>query len=268
MKTQTNQSAFWQLLFRSDEWVNVCYSRVQETKSYPVEIFDFENLDSKYACINPLKPNTTRRTPNIAEFRNFLVEFDDGSSIEEQLKRVADLHLPFTTAVFSGNKSVHFVIAFQQGVPEAKYRELARRMAAVIPGVDKACLEPCRLTRVPNKFLGQRLLETRPPITCEHLEIWLTMQGLPKPDSADSLKATLSKGGPTTMTQLTRDYLDGKIPSEEAHRAMLATIRNLLELGFEPEEVYDAIAEARGVEDRKTRHSIWRAIKWVLRNWK
>ncbi len=119
-----------------------------------------------FFSINPLHDD--RRDSNVTSFRNILVEMDKLSLIEQYAYIRGKL--PFTSCVYSGGKSLHFIISLQQPCPDEKtYRELVDRIYATVPECDISCKNPSRFSRLPGRhrpaphqpqrleYLGERI---------------------------------------------------------------------------------------------------------------
>ena len=122
--------------------------------------------------LNPANPNSTYRLQgNCGQIRNILIEIDDTNlSRDQQLEQVRASGLPFSTAVWSGGKSVHFVIALEHAVDLAKYQELHARILVALRGtieIDAATYKPTLYTRAP---IGLRTKVIVPPNVVEDLK--------------------------------------------------------------------------------------------------
>ena len=97
-----------------------------------------------------------RADANVQSFRHCIVEFDS-ISIEDQIKFWAAVPLPVKALVDSGNKSIHawidiadWNITDQDGWQKTIRQNLYER--TLIPmGVDGACANPARLSRMPGR---------------------------------------------------------------------------------------------------------------------
>lgn len=101
---------------------------------------------------------TLRGNKNVATFRYSLLEFDN-IPIESQVRFWSIINLPIVALIHTGNKSLHAWIDVQKLAPvytfEAwqsiiKERLYDRTLAPL--GVDKACANPARLSRLPGHF--------------------------------------------------------------------------------------------------------------------
>lgn len=120
-------------------------------KATNVRSIDTNPKSSNFLCINPLDPaNNSRADSNVTAYRNFLVEIDQGTVVE-QGKVVHDAGLPYSTAVFSGNKSIHFIVCLKESLADKdEYKAYAKAIVAKIAGADKAVTNPARLSRFPG----------------------------------------------------------------------------------------------------------------------
>ena len=119
-------SDFFYTLF--DENEATCFSSSQTG----TKVFDIDTKHeyaSKWAvlfCINPLHPtqdlNPTeeyhsadkprRCDKNVVAYRNILIEMDS-IPVEDQAEFIEKTGLPYTTSVFSGGKSIHYIISLK-----------------------------------------------------------------------------------------------------------------------------------------------------------
>lgn len=143
-----------------DEGDHVCFAdNPFEIKTGP--LYDAETSHC-YVTLNPHVKGSTRADKNISKLRNFLVEFD-GMELDRQLEYVAECGMPYTTCVFSGNKSFHFVTSLVEPVEtKAEYDQLVRWLYAAVPEADPSCKNPSRFTR-----LGEGTHKNKEPQTIE-----------------------------------------------------------------------------------------------------
>jgi hypothetical protein len=104
--------------------------------------------------LNPADPmNPYRNHEHVLECRNILIEVDRGNlSKERQLELILKSGLPITSAVWSGGKSVHFVIALEDALTPAEYKEWHQRICVALSDlleVDAATCKPANYTRLP-----------------------------------------------------------------------------------------------------------------------
>lgn len=253
---------YFDRLFRPYESINVCYVNVKEIKSKPLEIVKSQRAP-RWACVNPLKKGTTRATKNISEFRNFVIEFDD-IPIEHQTTLVSRMGLPFSTAVYSGNKSIHFVIALTEAVTQGKYAELATHLKYAVRNCDKACLEPARLTRCPHD--DQPQLIDYGPVEIAELEAWLAKYPMPR--------QRVYKGDIKTrqVTHRAGRFFAGLSEASEAHHDSLHAVKNLQDMGLDQAQAIEVMYNTRRIymEDEPKNVTMEKAkviVEWVYNEW-
>lgn len=140
---------FLSILFDSEE--HTCFSKTPYgTRVLPINYFG----KSEFFCINPLKPKSTRADSNVIKFRNILVEMDQGS-LEEQAHLIENVvKLPYSTKVYSGSKSLHYILSIEDFGPGTReeYNELVLDIFAAIPGCDPSVKNPSRFSRLGDAF--------------------------------------------------------------------------------------------------------------------
>jgi hypothetical protein len=173
---------FLKTLFNHDE--SACFA-THRTDTAAAKVCGVHPLESKYefVTINPLE--TRRLDKNVTSLRNFLVEIDV-MPLDEQERFIAQIGMPYSTKVFSGNKSYHFVICLREAVAsKSEYKALAKRILKAAYPADASTKNPSRFTRFPNHIRSetketQALVEVRNRIDISELESWLVARGQPK----------------------------------------------------------------------------------------
>lgn len=148
-----NNEEFYGVLFDKDEHTN--FVRVindKETGASPVGNWTMPYC--KFFCINPLIKGKSRKDIHVHKYRNFLFEMDK-IALEEQIPIFKAAKMPFTTAVFSGGKSYHFVLSLETPLTErVQYDAIWKACAAVLKKfggeADPSTKNPTRLSRMPG----------------------------------------------------------------------------------------------------------------------
>jgi hypothetical protein len=187
------------LMFRSGETVCVSHNKygyhsipLDKALNGPVtlvppdERFPYEYPTSDeliLAALNPIKG--FRQDANCTAFRNFLVEMDYGSN-EAQMSYVKRVDLPYSAAVFSGNKSLHFLISLDTDLPSEKvYRLFSEWILNIVTLADQATKNPSRSIRIPGALRDtgkhQELVDYRGAIKIGDLVSWLKLHPDAKP---------------------------------------------------------------------------------------
>ena len=101
-------------------------------------------------AINPIEG--FRRDKNVTAFRSFLVELDDGK-LSEQMKYVKNKNMPYSACVFSGGKSLHFVITLEEPLPSLNlYKQISKWILNVMDKADSQTSNPSRSVRFPGNL--------------------------------------------------------------------------------------------------------------------
>lgn len=134
-------------------------------------------------ALNPIKG--WRQDMSCTAYRSFLVEMDYGP-IEDQMKYAKQIGLPYSAAIFSGNKSIHFLITLDQDLPSYEvYYHLAEWILNIATMADPNTKNPSRSIRIPGherepgKF--QKLMEIKGPTKLADLSAWLKLHPGAKP---------------------------------------------------------------------------------------
>lgn len=148
--------------------------------------FDKTFWKKEYLVINPMRFGSTRSIENITKFRSFLVEMDN-HTIDEQKQIIKDKGMPWSTAVYSGGKSIHFIISLETPVTGEEYRRIARKIydAMEIKSLkeDQGNKNASRFSRCPNAFRRnkrayQHLLKVNGRIPNQVLFDWFDLMGI------------------------------------------------------------------------------------------
>jgi hypothetical protein len=114
----------------------------------------------------------------------------DGVDIKTQADIIHESLMPFSAAVFSGGKSIHFTIVLDEPISKVEYTFLAKKIKYALGGkyinhkiewtVDAKALRPEVSTRIPGfdrgdafKSKQQKLLSIKGRITLKTLTDWL-----------------------------------------------------------------------------------------------
>lgn len=168
-----------------------------------------------FISINTIKDK--RLDSNVTSFRNFLVELDvPGLSIDDQLKLCSQL--PYSTATYSGSKSVHFIVSLETPLENEKiWRQWAAALIKSIPGADLATKNPSRFTRLPSVIRNdtgkeQKLLAVRSRIPNIRVEAYVKPY-LVIENNFRSLYSNLrGLKGVAAMHPMTRAFINGTHP--------------------------------------------------------
>jgi len=137
-------------------------------------LIEVDGSDIQLVALNPIKG--WRDDASCTAFRNFLVELDSGP-LTDQMAYVRQREMPYSACVFSGGKSLHFLISLEQDLDSIKtYRMVAQWVLNVMTMADQNTKNPSRSIRVPGATRDdkkQLLVELKGKIKNEALYDWL-----------------------------------------------------------------------------------------------
>jgi hypothetical protein len=142
-----------------------------------------ESIQMILCALNPIRG--FREDLNCTAFRNFLVEVDYGP-LPEQLAYVRKIGLPYSACIFSGNKSLHFLVSLDTDLPsENVYRHFSEWILNIVSLADNKTKNPSRSIRLPGAWREpkklQRLVEIRGQTPIKDLVKWLNEHPDAKP---------------------------------------------------------------------------------------
>jgi hypothetical protein len=176
---------FFECLFEGDEWVNYVKDDFRETRAMPMEAYK-ANHNYKFFSVNPLIKGRSRKISNVKHHRNFMFEMDK-VDIKQQAEIVKTSKMPYSTCVFSGSKSLHYIVSLKKPVEDViVYKAIHKAVSEVITkynGIFDNTGDPCRLTRLPNvqrpeTGKQQKLVKVNARIEFSELNQWLLANGV------------------------------------------------------------------------------------------
>lgn len=150
----------------------------------PEEVNYYDANDMLLMAVNPIRG--PRADENCTAFRSFLIEVDFGP-LSEQHEYIKKMGMPFTSCVFSGNKSLHFGLTLDEDLTSIEtYRYFSRYILNIMTLADQNTLNPSRGIRVPGGIREgkeQRLVSLKSRIPMVELTAWLSQwpELAPKP---------------------------------------------------------------------------------------
>jgi hypothetical protein len=219
----------------------------------------------QYFSINPL--NGRRRDSNVAAFRNILIEFD-GAPLELQRRMVADLAMPYTSCVFSGKKSYHFIISLENALPDrSSYDRLVRRIHHVVKLADKSTKNPSRFSRYPNYVrpdtgAAQSLIDLRARVNNVDLNYWLSSNNALEAEPERPPERERPKSGLRPIVWLlpkTKEFIAKGAQPGSRNSSLFAAACDMTRAGFTRDEI-TRIAHRHGLTDLEFTRAIDSAI--------
>lgn len=145
--------------------------------------FTMQSSEVVLLAINPI--NGPRLDKNVTAHRSFLIELDDGS-LKSQMDYVKEMKMPYSTCVFSGNKSMHFGIVLDQDIPKELWRMVNKWLLNIMERADQQTLNPSRCIRFPDNIRPetkqkQKLIELKGRVDSNAFFDWLNKYPEKKP---------------------------------------------------------------------------------------
>lgn len=239
---------------------------------------NFANSNSKNAALNKGR----RASSNVICYRNFLIECD-GIDLDSQIKHIKESGIPFSTAVFSGSKSIHLIVSLENPVATmAEYKTMWLRIAAAFNGLhnyaDSSTSDCARLSRIPNALRDngniQELLKVTKRISDETIYSWLKsrrLSDLSKAILAQDRKSKMPKvkKGFTTIKFKSKDTLNliekGIITTTSRHDSLTKAVVQLYKSHHTIEEI-EALLTDVAADLIPERNDLPALIKWVEQN--
>jgi hypothetical protein len=160
----TNTKAFYECLFDKEDLAVFGHNiyAIKPTKAITSGVRE----DKPMFSINPTLKGKTRSIKGVKSFRNFLFEIDEDKnknkvSLEIQEEIIQASNFPWSTCVFSGNKSLHWILSLETSLEdESEYRVWWLMMESILNKTaanlgynlkfDAGVKDPCRFSRCPG----------------------------------------------------------------------------------------------------------------------
>jgi hypothetical protein len=241
---------------------------------------------AEFFCINPLDSKDNNPTQewhsahsprradcNVTKFRNILIEMDN-IELEVQLNLIKESGLPFTTAVYSGGKSIHFIISLETALTSKdEYTALVCKVYKALnfirPGaVDKANKNPSRLSRLANslrkdKIKIQKLLVLGSRVKNKILLDWIEencpQEVLERPIS----KTTAIYNNNGRLSPWARNVLMGGVQAGERNVTCFRLACEFAKLGMDSNEAFGTIASITDLPKEELKATIKSAYSYV-----
>ena len=226
-----------------------------ETKPLELAAGDKINL----VALNPIKG--FRRDENCTAFRSFLVEMDTGP-LDQQLAYIKALGMPYSAVIFSGNKSLHFLITLDTDLPSEKvYRMFSEWILNICTLADQMTKNPSRSIRIPGAIRDgdrrQRLVEIRSKVRLMDLVVWLSKKPEAKPKTYEK-RAPSDKIDAYKVRKWVRDRLrNGLDPTKGRNQQWYAIAYEFALSGY-TEDGTMALLEEFFTPERDFREREWR----------
>jgi hypothetical protein len=155
-----------------------------------VPIFKAKTEELILLAINPIRGY--RNDKNVYRHQTFLWEIDVGT-LASQMPYMKSLGLPYSAAIYSGNKSIHFATVLDEPIDEDTYKTLFKWACAIGTLFDDQCVNPSRCIRIPGVIRPdtgkeQKLIELKEKIKLDDFIAWLNQYEHLKPKPREERK--------------------------------------------------------------------------------
>lgn len=209
-------------------------------------------------ALNPIQGY--RNDANCTAFRNFLVEVDYGP-IPEQLAYIKKIGLPYSAVIFSGNKSLHFLVSLDTDLPSEKvWRTLSEWMLNIATLADDKTKNPSRSIRIPGAYREpgkkQLLVEFKGSTKLEDLVAWLSLHPNAKPKEREkkevSDKLDISRIKPWVADRL----INGLDPTKGRNHQWFSIACEFALAGYSEDDTIDILSDFFS-EERDFKEKEW-----------
>lgn len=235
------------------------------------ENFDKSHTDNlTLVALNPILG--WREDLNCKAFRNFLIEMDYGP-LDQQLAYARQMELPYSACIFSGNKSLHFLISLDKDLPsEAVWRTLAEWTLAIMTAADQNTKNPSRQIRIPGAEREpgktQLLYDWRGPTSLKDFSEWLAKHPEAKPKPPEKRHIAKGQGDMKYVKEWAKQRLvAGLDPRKGRNKQWFAIACEFALAGYSEDDTMDILSEFftpdRTFREREWKTSIKSAFKYV-----
>lgn len=236
-----------------------------------IHIDHIANWDTHTAffSINPMDASKTRSDAAVTNYRSILIEMDK-MVLDLQHQYISEINMPYTTAVFSGKKSIHYIISLENELcDEQMYRNLVKRVYKAVGDqyVDHSCKNPSRFSRFPDHIRSdtgkeQKLLFVGRRVPNAELETWLQKRGIEKDDVWENLtpepRSTFKN--PSRLYGSTKNFLMFGV-QENWNISLFKAAADLCRCGYTENEAVEELLKVTGTLDFNDRKTIGSAFK-------
>lgn len=235
-----------------------------------------ENFDSSptdkltLVSLNPVKG--FREDINVTAYRSFLIEMDYGP-LAQQLAYAKAMGMPYSAVVFSGNKSLHFLITLDQDLPSYEvYYHMAEWILGTMTMADPNTKNPTRSIRIPGveREPGklQRLVELNGPVKLQDLSAWLRKHPEGKPETTEKRAVSEYPDLKLVKPWVGKRLRDGLDPRQGRNTQWYAIACEFALAGFSEDDTIDKLRNYftpdRDFKEREWKVTIRSAFKNML----
>lgn len=231
----------------------------------------FPTNEMRLVALNPI--NGWCDDASCYRWRNFLIEMDYGP-LSEQLAYIKKLEMPYSAVVFSGGKSLHFLISVEQDFKDEKtWRKVAEWILSIVTMADQNTKNPSRRIRVPGAIRDnskQALVEYIGKVPNSVLGEWLQMYPHLMPKEREKVAIRSDRRFPLMKPWMTK-ALQGEFPSDKGrNKTWFAIACEFVLAGFDEDDTIDVLRDYfqpdKDFKEREWKTTIRSAFKYINEN--
>ncbi len=217
---------------------------VSSNQTVPIQKVKTEDLT--LLCINAIKGY--RKDDNVTSCRNFLFELDVGT-LASQAIYVQSIDLPTSAYIYSGNKSLHFLVCLEESLDVKTYRLLYQWALNIGTLFDQNCKNPSRCVRIPGSIRPdtgreQRLVELKTRVKLDDFMAWLNKYPHLRPKEREDRKdLTFEKDYDRLSSWAKIQFRDGIDFSNGRNKAWFSLACDLAKSGYSENEAEEILMQ-------------------------
>jgi len=247
--------------FKDDQNISLknTYNNIQKYKPSEIEL----------ACFNAIKKDTSRADANVLKLRTFLIEIDN-LTLDKQIEYIKQFKIPYSIAIFSGNKSIHLAISLKEDLPsEYLWRHLNQWILNILTEADQQNKNPTKNIRFPyhlrNGVKEQTPISLKDRISYDELINWLSKHPDKEPkQEIDQARIHRSING--IPTWIIKELQEGIDISKGRNNRWYSISLQFAKLGFDAQEIEDTLSEYFTPEHDFTRKEWSTIVKSAYRH--
>lgn len=197
-------------------------------------------------AINPILG--FRNDDNVLRYQNFMWELDIGS-LSSQMAYIKAIGLPYSAAIYSGNKSIHFLTCLEESMDVKTYKTLYQWALNIGTLFDPSCKNPSRCIRIPGNIRPdtnkkQELIELTDKIQIKTFLDWFGdhLDAKPKVHKPETCRP-----GEPDFNKLSRwakkQFKEGIDFTQGRNRAFFCLACDLAKTGYSKEDAIDILSQ-------------------------
>lgn len=220
-------------------------------------------------ALNPIKGY--RNDLNCTAYRNFLIELDFGP-LAQQKAYVEKLGMPYSACIFSGNKSLHFLISLDTDLPsETVYRHFSDWLRNIMTMADQNTINPSRSIRIPGAFREpkkqQKLVEMKGQVGTKDLYKWLNEYPDCKPKKQEKRQISQSHDFSRLKEWVIERLLNGLDNTKGRNKQWFSIACEFALAGYSEDDTFDILSEFftpdRDFKEREWATSVRSGFKYI-----